>query len=109
MKPLALLLAISFITYPAWSQSHSTPIPRGVRDGEQADAQAQRNIPPPSQQTPHVDPAKLQQDANELANLAASVPAAIDQANKGLVSKDLSEKLNRIEKLAKHLRGQLNP
>lgn len=85
------------------------PVPRGVRQGEQADAQAQQNIPPPAQQTRSVDSTKLKRDADELAALAASIPSAVDQTTHGLVPNDLMEKLKRIEKLSKRLRNEINP
>jgi hypothetical protein len=50
------------------------------------------------------DPRELQSDADELARLSQSVPAEIEDVSRGLVSKDLSEKLKRIEKLSKKLR-----
>ena len=53
------------------------------------------------------DAAQLKRDADELAQLAATVPADIDQVNKGVLPKDLRDKLKHIEKLAKHLRGEL--
>jgi hypothetical protein len=84
-----------------------TPVPRGVRQGEQADAQAQREIPPPLQGTHSVDAAQLQREADALASLAASVPPAIKQASHGVLPKDLPEKLKRIEKLSKRLRGEI--
>ena len=87
-----------------------TPVPRGVHQAEQADAQSQQNIPPPTvKPRASLDPAKLRRDADELANLAASVPSAIDQTTRGVLPNDLLEKLKRIEKLSKRLRSELNP
>ena len=63
--------------------------------------------PPPSKRT--FDPVKLHAEANELADLARSVPSDIDQISQGKLPKDFSDKLKRIEKLSKHLRGELNP
>ena len=50
---------------------------------------------------------QLQHDAKELAALSASLPADIDQVNRGVLPKDVVEKLKRIEKLSKRLRGEL--
>jgi hypothetical protein len=63
--------------------------------------------PPPAKKTP--DPVKLRAEANELADLAHSVPSDVDQVSQGKLPKDLAEKLKRIEKLSKQLRGELNP
>ncbi|MFZ0284074.1 MAG: hypothetical protein WAL32_02490 [Terriglobales bacterium] len=63
--------------------------------------------PPPSRRAP--DPVKLHAEANELVELANSVPAEVDQVSQGKLPKDFAEKLKRIEKLSKHLRSELNP
>ncbi len=55
-----------------------------------------------------IDSVKLRHEANELAALAQSVPSEVDQTTKGVLPKDLGDKLKRIEKLAKQLRDQLN-
>jgi hypothetical protein len=55
------------------------------------------------------DPAKLTTDAKQLAKLADEIPSLVEQANKGVLSKDLRERLKRIEKLSKQLRRDLRP
>src|SRR5580693_1533357 len=100
-------LGILFCAPALFAQSR--PIPPGIRQADQVDAQSQRNLPPPSNERTTVDLAKLKHDSDELAALAQMVPPEIDQTTKGVLHKDLSEKLKRIEKLAKQLRNQLNP
>jgi hypothetical protein len=56
-----------------------------------------------------IDLAELQREADELSTLAQSIPADVKSTQQGLLSKDLLEKLKRIEKLSKHLRSQLSP
>jgi hypothetical protein len=56
-----------------------------------------------------VESLKLRQDARTLAELAQTIPPAIDQAQKGVISKDLIEDLKQIEKLSRHIRRQLTP
>jgi hypothetical protein len=56
-----------------------------------------------------VDPLQLQREARELADLAQTLPGDIDKLNDGLLPKDTVEKLKRIEKLAKQLRGSVAP
>jgi len=46
-------------------------------------------------------------DAQELAELSASIPADVKLVNRGLLPKDLVEKLKRVENLSKHLRSEL--
>ena len=48
-----------------------------------------------------------QKDAKELAELCASVPSDMDGVKQGLLSKDVLEKLKRVEKLSKRVREQL--
>ena len=54
-----------------------------------------------------VDTVELQREAKELSDLANTIPPDIEQYSRGLLAKDLEEKLKRIEKLSKRLRGQL--
>ena len=56
-----------------------------------------------------LDPAKLHEEADELAKLAQSVPQDVGQIVQGKLPKDIIDKLKRIEKLSKHLRGELVP
>jgi hypothetical protein len=60
-------------------------------------------------QAQKLDPAKLHDEAAELARLAQSLPLDVDQATQGKLAKDLPDKLKRIEKLSKKLRGELAP
>ena len=47
-------------------------------------------------------------DADELATLAQAVPTEVDQTTKGVLPKDLNDKLKRIEKSAKQLRSRIS-
>ena len=51
---------------------------------------------------------QMQRNAKELADLARSVPPDIDGIAKGLLAKDLVNRLKKIEKLAKELRSQVS-
>lgn len=106
---LAAALALAFLACEASAHAQSRPIPKGVREADQAEAQTEKNVPPPTTRRTSPDPEKLKHDASELAALAGSIPADVDQATKGVLPKDLSTKLKRIEKLAKQLRSTLNP
>jgi hypothetical protein len=46
-------------------------------------------------------------DAEELSALSASVQADLQQLRKGLLAKDLHEKLKKMEKLSKRLRRDM--
>jgi len=56
-----------------------------------------------------INPAKLRADAAELQSLIGTVQAQVDQVAKGMIPKDASDNLRKIEKLAKHLRSEINP
>jgi hypothetical protein len=101
-----LFIVVLFIAEPLHTQTH--PIPPGVRQADQAEAQTEKNIPPPATARAAIDPAKLQHDAEELAALATTIPPDVGRAVKGILPRDLSAKLKRIEKLAKQLRSELD-
>jgi hypothetical protein len=50
----------------------------------------------------------MRDQALELAGLARSIPADVSQVSNGTLPKDMSEKLKRIEKLSKALRGEIS-
>lgn len=55
------------------------------------------------------DPVQLQREAREMLDLSQSVLNDIDAVNHGLLPRDFSDKLKRIEKLSKHLRSEVGP
>lgn len=56
---------------------------------------------------PRVDRAQIKRDADELAQLASTVPAEVAKAANGILDKDLNDRLKKIEKLSKRLRSEL--
>jgi hypothetical protein len=56
-----------------------------------------------------VDTSELQREARELLQLSQSIQPDIESLSRGLLRKDLTDKLKRIEKLSKHLRGEIAP
>jgi hypothetical protein len=98
---LALLLSIPLISAQRVRAA-------GPHIADQASTQFEKSVPPPpAVQSYQIDPSELRQDAEELAGLAQSIPPAVDQTTKGLLPKDLDQKLKRIEKLAKQLRSKI--
>ena len=57
----------------------------------------------------HIDPFQLRREADELARTAQTIPADVDSVRKGMLPKDVIQKLKQIEKLSKRLRSELNP
>lgn len=84
--------------------------------------QAKSNYPSPppsldsantSQSTPtqsrRLDLVQLQRDADDLARTAQTIPTDVASVRKGMLPKDVIDKLKQIEKLSKRLRTELNP
>ena len=55
-----------------------------------------------------LDLAQLQQEADDLARAAQTIPSDVASVRKGMMPKDVIQKLKQIEKLSKHLRSELN-
>jgi len=89
------------------TSAQARPRAPGVRQADQAAAQAERNIPPPI--TPHatIDLAELEQQADELSRIAQTIPLDIEGVKKGMFPKDVIQRLRQIERLARHLRREL--
>jgi len=95
---MACLLAANALaqrpTYPA--------APRPLDSGAPATAD-------PVHVLPHADLLQLQKEADDLARTAQSIPADLESVRKGMLPKDVIQKLKAIEKLSKRLRSELNP
>lgn len=62
---------------------------------------------PNPHQSPKMNFVEMERESKELSQLAGSIPGDVDLLKKGLLPKDVVGKLKRIEKLSKHLRGQI--
>lgn len=105
----SFLLILSLFTSPALPQL-GTPLGRcgaPPRDAASQNQPSAERVPLEEHKPLPSDKARLQKDAEELADLAASIRADIERANQGLLSKDSVEKLKRVEKLSRHLRSEL--
>jgi len=92
---------------PPWTPSPG-PSPTQTQPAEPAhrfpiDDQQQAS----KSEKPKIDVVQVKRDADELAKLAEEIPSAVETANKGIISKDLNDRLKRIEKLSKQLRREL--
>jgi hypothetical protein len=83
-----------------YARSNPADWPRNPSLGRPPDAVNLSKIPAQGR-------AQLQHDAKELADLSASLPADIEQVNRGVLPKDVVGKLKRIEKISRRLRGEL--
>ena len=105
-----LLLCLFFLVLPASPQLGA---PLGRCGPHPPDPDWPKNQFPSTQATAAnsqksvAETAQLARDAHDLAELSASIPADLDHLNRGLLPKDLIEKLKRVEKLSKRLRNEL--
>jgi hypothetical protein len=102
-----LSLIVGFSPFLLSGQTH--PRPPGQQQAAQADAQMEKNVPPPKVYHSAAAAAKLEQEADELSKLAQSIPPDVQSVGKGIFPKDMIQKLKHIEKLSKHLRSELAP
>jgi hypothetical protein len=102
---ISVLFAAALWIVPTTMGKQARPSPPGMRD---AQTQSNKPLEPPLEAKPKpADPAKLKQEADELAQFSAGVPSDISGLAQGQIPKDLTDKLKRIEKLAKHLRSEI--
>ncbi len=106
MRTSILLFALLFPSSVSWAQHNGLT---GQRQADKAAAQFDKDVPPPIYQQSPVDFAKLKSDADELIVLSQSIHSGIDNVQKGMLPKDLIEKLKQVEKLSKRLRSQITP
>ncbi len=107
MKFLALyLFALLLILCAATSAQSRNNWPHPP---EPADKSSTASKIPSTAARNRVDSVQLQREARELLELSQSLQPDIESVNHGLLPKDTIEKLKRIEKLSKHLRGELAP
>jgi len=55
----------------------------------------------------HVDPLELRREANQVLELSKSIQSDFEAVTRGVLPKDIIEKLKRIEKLSKRLRNEI--
>jgi hypothetical protein len=79
-----------------------------MRHAQELEAQSDKDFPLPRAARSHISSQALQHEAAQLADLAASIPPDLQNVSKGLMDKDLVQKLKQIEKLSKHLRNELD-
>ena len=90
---------------PPWTPNPTAVGPPPAEPAHRFPVDQPQQAPPRKNQP--IDMVRVKHDADELAKLASQLPSAVEQAEKGVVSKDLSDRLKRIEKLSKQLRREL--
>jgi len=92
-----------FLALAAPQTTHHFPNPPEPMDTDS------KNQPPAETSARHIDLVQVQKDADDLARTAQTIPTDVASVRKGMLPKDVIEKLKQIEKLSKHLRSELNP
>jgi len=105
---MAKLIPSLFVLVVAVCLSSLAQTHMPTRHGDVPHLNQQEPVIMPQQQT-KADPAKLQREAQELLELSQLLQPDIESVNHGILPRDTVEKLKRIEKVAKHLRGELTP
>lgn len=110
IRPALLSSVLLFCVYPARAQMKDVYIP-GVPPPPASMDQDHGKAGPDESKLPqrHIDLVKLQQEADDLARTAQTIPGDMAGVRQGTLPKDIIEKLKRIEKLSKRLRSELNP
>lgn len=69
----------------------------------------QTEVPVAPQATTKLDSAELQREAGELLELSQSLQVDVQSLTRGIHPKDTLNKLKRVQKLAKHMRSEIEP
>lgn len=105
MRSLISVLCFFLLIPKPVIPQHSKPA--GIAAG---DTLANQQIEPPMKAGPRqINIDQVNSETQELRKLADGLPAEMDQVTKGQLPKDLGDNLKRIEKLAKHLHGEIIP
>jgi hypothetical protein len=101
---LSLPLILGLLVAPASPQTpgHHFPTPPERLDTSTPEKES-------TTLTRRLDMAQLQKEAEDLARTAQTIPSDVASVRKGMMPKDVIEKLKQIEKLSKRLRTELNP
>jgi hypothetical protein len=108
---LACLLVV-LLAVPGLSQQTTGPSNIQARIDKKIDwhnDMAESTVPPPETDAAAARRQTIHQDAEELSALSVSLYPDLQQLRKGLLSKDLDEKLKKMEKLSKKLHRDLQP
>jgi hypothetical protein len=105
MRSLISVLCFFLLIPKPVIPQHSKPA--GIAAG---DTLANQQIEPPMKAGPRqINIDQVNSETQELRRLADGLPAQMDQVTKGQLPKDLGDNLKKIEKLAKHLHGEIIP
>ena len=99
---LPAILGLSFMMATAQT-GHNYPTPPEPMDPQS------HQTGQPKIGTRRIDAVKVQNQADDLARLAQTIPTDVASVRKGMLPKVVIDKVRQIEKLSKRLRTELNP
>ena len=102
VPPMAASQIVPLQIVPLQITEHHFPTPPPPLDPQATDKEN-------SSTSRRIDMVQLQRDADDLSRTAQTIPADVANIRKGMLPKDVIEKLKQIEKLSKRLRTELNP
>jgi len=108
VKPAICSVLFFFCLAFPLSSSESAAGPAGLA---QVRSSVQSGSSDPTHQTTRhvVNIKEVRQDAKDLASIADSIPAQVEQIAKGELPASLAENLRKIERLSKHIRTEVAP
>jgi len=110
IRPALLSIVVLMCLVPAHAQIKDAYDPGTPPPPPSLDRDHGKTAPDEPKLPQHrIDLVKLQQEADDLARTAQSIPIDVAGVRQGTLRKDTIEKLKRIEKLSKRLRSELNP
>jgi hypothetical protein len=110
MSGVPLILAQTAATSPPWAANHAL----GARAKISQAVPGAQSVEEPSQSSPSGDQKvdllkanfeKMKHDAGELADLAKALQEELNKSNKNILSRDIVDKAEKIEELAKKIKG----
>lgn len=108
-RPAFLSIALLVFVLSAGAQMKDVYAPGIPPPPPPLDPDHDKTVPDEPRLQRHVDLAKLQQQADDLARTAQTIPSDVASVRRGKLPKDTIQKLKEIEKLSKRLRSELNP
>lgn len=105
LSRLASFSLLFFLTVPLFSQQAG--MGNRVDQWIWSRGKMMRADTPPELDTRAVRLEAMHRDADELSALSVSVQSDLQQLQHGLLPKDLDQKLRKMEKLSKRLRGEV--
>jgi hypothetical protein len=109
IKPAVLSILVLACVLPARAQMKDVYIPGVPPPPASMDPEHGKPAPNEPKLQRRIDLVKLQQEADDLARTAQTIPTDMAGVRQGTLPKDIIDKLKRIEKLSKRLRSELNP